>query len=849
MINLYDLLEVSNGQLFGEPAAQLFTEFSIDPARVTPNSLYVTLKTDWRDTHRYIEEAIQRGASGVLCLQPPDCDTSGVSVILVRDTVGAMMAWAQFTLGKTGVKVIGVTGSSGKSVAIEAIRRVLSIKHAVHSSAHDAPDNRLSIPMALAHLNPEDQYIVLRLGSTQPGEMSAMLQAAQPQVGVILTIDHTHSSRFEDIEQVAQEHRRMLEYLSPGALAVLNYDDDRVRAMSSQTRARVTTIGVESFGANLMAYNVIAGPNGTGFDLRSGSERYIGRWIPLLGKHQLYSVLAALAVGLNFGVSLEDGLKALTDIAPLPGRMNPLTGLNDSIVIDDSHSATPQSTLAALEWLASARDPNQRVIFVFGGVDHLGSHSQIGHRQIGQHAAEVADVFITDGMEAAAASRAALDKGMDARQIHTSFSIHDTVQALKHQYQLSSHDLILVKGGETTRMERVVQALLKDPQDSIHLVRQSANTGLTEFFQPTRPSWVEVNTEAIAGNVRALKRMIGENAALMAVVKADAYGHGAVITSQTALLNGADYLAVANLQEALELRDAGIGAPILILSYTPVYAVREVIRQNLTITLYDLEMARAYDRAVREMGGKLRVHVKVDTGMGRLGVMPDQTMLLFRHLATMQHIEIEGIYTHFSVADEDPIFTAEQIASFRSILRPLRAAGINFKYIHAANSAGMIVSKDSHFSMVRTGIAMYGLHPSEKVQLPEGFTPALTWKSVVAQVKRLPGGHMVGYGNAYRTTRPETIAVLPIGYADGFRRSPSWGEVLIHGVRAPILGRVSMEKTVVGISHIPNVSIGDEVVLLGQQGSDTITADEIAKRLGTINYEVVCSILPRIPRR
>jgi Alr-MurF fusion protein len=849
MISLYDILDVSNGQLFGEPSAQIFLAFSIDPARVTPNSLYVTLKTDWQDTHRYIEEAIASGASGVLCVRPPECDTTGISVILVQDTVTALMAWSQHILGKTGVNVICVTGSTGKSVTIEALQRVLSTRYKVHHIPHHTPDNRLSIPITLAQLTPEHQYVVLRMGTTQPGEIAAMLQASQPKAGVLLTIDHTHSNRFENIEHVAQEHRKLLEYLSPGSLAVLNYDDDRVRAMSGQSRAKVMTIGVESFGANMMAFNVIAGPNGTGFDLRYGSERYIGRWIPLLGKHQLYSVLAALSVGLHYGISLEEGLKAITHIQPLPGRMNPLTGLHDAILIDDTHSATPQSTLAALEWLANARDANQRVIFVFGGMSHLGAHSQLAHRTVGQQAADAVDILICDGTEAATSARAALDKGMSPAQLQISYSTHDTVQALKTRFTLTPNDLVLVKGSETMQMERIVRALLKESHDATNLVRQTHSDNTTEFFQPSRPSWIEVDTEAIAGNVQAIKRLIGEQVGLMAVVKADAYGHGAVAVSQIALLNGAEYLAVANLEEALELRDGGIDAPILILSYTPVYAVREAIRQRLTVTLYDLQMARAYDRAAREIGGKLRVHVKVDTGMGRLGVMPEDVMLLFRHLATLQYIEVEGIYTHFSAADEDPIYTAEQVATFKHILRPLRAAGIDFKYIHAANSAGIFASKDNHFTMVRSGIAMYGLSPAERSPLPEVFKPALRWKSVVAQVKQLPPGHVVGYGNTYRTTRRETVAIIPIGYADGFRRSPTWGEVLIHGQRAPIIGRVSMEKTIVNISHIPDVSIGDEVVLLGQQGGETITADEIAARLGTINYEVVCNVLPRVPRR
>jgi alanine racemase len=304
------------------------------------------------------------------------------------------------------------------------------------------------------------------------------------------------------------------------------------------------------------------------------------------------------------------------------------------------------------------------------------------------------------------------------------------------------------------------------------------------------------------------------------------------------------------MAEAVELRDAGITAPILVLSYTPVYAVRQAIRHHIAVALYDQDMARAYDRAARELGGKLRVHVKVDTGMGRLGVPSADSMVFFRHVTTMRHLEIEGIYTHFSAADSDPDYTAEQVREFRSVLKPLRASGFEFKYRHAANSAGTLASKDNHFNMARVGIALYGISPFADKPLPAKFRPVMTWKTVVAQVRKLPPNHPVGYGNTYRTQGEERIAILPIGYADGLRRSPkSWGEVLIHGQRAPLVGRVSMEKVAVNVSHIQAVSIGDEVVLLGTQGDDAITAEEVARRWDTIPYEVVTSILARVPRR
>lgn len=364
-----------------------------------------------------------------------------------------------------------------------------------------------------------------------------------------------------------------------------------------------------------------------------------------------------------------------------------------------------------------------------------------------------------------------------------------------------------------------------------------------------RPTWVEFNPEAIAHNVRRLKQIVGEHVALMAVVKADGYGHGASAVARAALSNGASHLAVANLEEALLLREAGIRAPLLILSYADPAALPLALEYNLTLTVYDSGLAVAYERAAQRANRQLPVHVKIDTGMGRLGLLPDQARAFLADVSALGGLRLEGVYTHFSVADEDPLYTAEQARLFRSVVEPVRAAGIHLPYVHAANSAATLVSPALHFDLVRVGLAMYGLAPSQQVPLPADFQPALAWKTVIASLKTLPTGHPVGYGNTYITGDSEHIAVIPVGYADGLRRAPAhYGEVLVRGKSAPIIGRISMEKSMINVSHIPECQIGDEVVVLGAQQGERITAEDIAQRLGTINYEVVCSILPRVSR-
>jgi alanine racemase len=398
-------------------------------------------------------------------------------------------------------------------------------------------------------------------------------------------------------------------------------------------------------------------------------------------------------------------------------------------------------------------------------------------------------------------------------------------------------------------MERVVEQLLADPADSARLVRRLKGLKV-QTSRPERPTWLEVDLEAVAYNVQQIKQFVGPAVEVLAVLKADAYGHGALKVARTALNNGASFCGVASVNEAIRLREAGVDAPILVLGYTPAWLAKEAFLHDVTLTLYDADMARVYSRAATDLRRTARVHIKVDTGMGRLGLLPDEVVPFIEEIRELPALDAEGIFTHFSVADEkDLSYTRWQLNRFRDVLDRLRQNGVTFRRVHCANSAATLRLPESHFDMVRLGLAMYGLQPSAHVTLPAGSRPGLSWKTSVAQVKTLPPGSYVSYGNTYQTTRQETIAVIPVGYADGFRRAPTrWQSVLIRGQRAPIVGRVCMDQTMISVDHIPGVRVDDEVVLIGRQGEDEITAEQVADWLGTINYEVISEILARVPR-
>ncbi len=359
-------------------------------------------------------------------------------------------------------------------------------------------------------------------------------------------------------------------------------------------------------------------------------------------------------------------------------------------------------------------------------------------------------------------------------------------------------------------------------------------------------TWAEIDLQAIAGNVGACLRLTG--VPVMAVVKANAYGHGSLAVARAALAAGATWCGVARADEALELRRAGVTAPTLVLGLTPPAAVSELVAAGVSLTVWTAEQIEVAAAAGRDSGAEARLHLKIDTGMGRLGVQPEAALNLARHCAASPGARLEGLFTHFARADEDdPAPSLCQERRLAQAVEALAAAGLRPKLVHAANSAAALRLPSARLDLVRLGIAMYGLPPSNLAPLPDPFRPALAWKARMSQVKTLPAGQGLGYGHAYVTRGEERIGTLPVGYGDGFRREPG-NQVLVGGRRVPVVGKVCMDQVMVRLNDVPQASEGDEVVVLGAQGGERISAEDLAKRWGTINYEVVCAIAARVPR-
>lgn len=879
MIYLDDLLDGTGGQIHGSVQARTFANFCFDSRRIQPGELFLAVKTERGDGHDYILDACRDGAAGVLCERPPDLSRFAATCIVVPDTQRALQDWARFILAKYGTQVVGVTGSVGKTSTKEAVAAVLSARFQVFKNRASF-NGRFGLPIALGELRPDAEIAVLEMAADGFGEIAELVRIAPPQVGIVTAVQPVHLDTFGSLEAIATEKAHLVEALPADGLAVLNYDDPRVRAMARRTQARVVTYGFDP-GADLVATNVSVDQHGT--ILRVRHQQFgvlvdqVELRLPLVGRHQANVALAAVAVGLHFGLDLETMACQLATMERVPGRLNPLPGYGGSLILDDTFNASPGAVLAALDTLAAFT--GKRKIAILGDMTQLGAFEIEGHRTVGRRASEVVDILVTKGEAAWYIADEARRHGMNSDRVVVTYTTEDAVAAIRDR--LGPGDVVLVKGAVEMRMEEVVARLLGDGlQAEKVLVRQEPAWKQTLVLYPDRPTWVEIDLGAIAHNTRRLKELAGPGVKLMAVLKADAYGHGALRVAQTALNNGADWLAIACLNEAIALRNAGIDAPILVLGYTPPWQARDAVRFDLALTVFNLDVAKALSRAAVALNRQARVHVKVDTGMGRLGLFPEEVVPFIQSIRNLPGLVIEGLFTHFAVADsrEDwaEAYTQEQFTRFQAVIDELAAADITIPLIHATNSAAtlryfneqspdpkcptgsfaplrtscwaLVIGHSSQL-VIRPGIALYGLDPSPEVRCPSDFRPALTWKTQIAQVKTMPPGSCVGYGCTYRTQGEERIAVIPVGYADGFRRAPkNWGEVLVRGQRAPIVGRVCMDQTMINVTHIPGVRQGDEVVLIGRQGDEAITVEEVAARLGTINYEVVSEILARVPR-
>lgn len=879
MIPLDDLLAATNAEALSAGAHATFEGFAHDSRAVAPGECFVAVHGMHGDGHDFAADALEHGAIAALLergwvnamrASAPNIlaqlAQTGATLLVVPDTRLALRQYARHILARWRPEVIAVTGATGKTTCKEALADVLETQAPTFRSWRNYND-ALGLPLSLGRLEPSHRYAVLEMGADHPGEIRDLCAMACPRIGVITNVGASHLQYFETVERLADELAELPAALPNDGLAILNADDPLVRAMSARAAAQTRFFGLASTSDPLLNLRLLplASHDGAGLSLApagdTGDEHEQIEFPQLHGDAWATVVLATLTVADALGIPSEQAIATLQTLQTLPGRMRLLAGTERLRLLDDSHNATPESAAAGLATLAAlAQHDRAPRIAVLGDMLRLGESEWRYHEQLGRQAAQSADYLVTQGVRAERIASAALTQGMDAARVTISHAPDDTAAAvLAYGREANGQTnapppLVYIKGSEEMRMEQVTALLLADPRRAEDVLdRQTQAWRRVVVMRPDRPTWLEIDLSAIGRNTQLFKQMVGADVRLLVSLKADAYGHGALRVARTVIHNGADWLGVATVSEAEPLRRAGVDAPILVFGYIPPWQAREAVRMRLRATIFAPDLARALSQAATDLGEPMRVHVKVDSGMARLGLRAediDGVLRCCEEIQSLPGLVFEGVFTHFATADSaDQTYALRQLDRFERVLAALDQHGMRPPIVHAANSAAALALPQARYDMVRPGIAIYGLSPSEDVTLPDGFQPALAFKTQVAQVKEIPAGEGVSYGATYITSAPTRIAVLPVGYADGFRRAPAnWGEVLVRGQRAPLVGRVCMDQCMIDVTRIAGVRQGDEVVLIGRQGEDELTADEVARRLGTIAYEVTAELLARVPR-
>ncbi len=823
MLHLSELLAgaASQAPVVLTRGSEQFTEIANDSREVVGGELFVALRTATGDGHSFIREAHARGATGFLVERPVDdlvpwarSDWAGPrpTVVKVDNCRRALAEWASLRLAQSELVVI--TGSLGKSTAQAALVPAWAAASGGPVLGNGDRNDPLGIPLALAAGPARPRRVVLEVVAANQLEESLLLRMLRPRVWCVTSTSDAEALYWRSPAALAD----LLARLAPAEAVVVRPMADPWLERAFHQRHQVT-FGALGSGADVEVGELDSDPTwpqpwrcrvviqGVSWDVPS-------RLHPTVTQTAWGGALGSL---IALGLDPAPAVAALSAVGTLPGRLSLLPGLGGGLVLDDSVDATPLSVALAGGALLELPGPHLAVVGSAPWQSALGSGIRV----------------------------VALDEHGDLRSESWAGPRVDAVASITEAVALAEPVLaesgsVLVKGTAGQRLERLT-ARLAGP--GMPLLRQEHGRRLVGFRSPRRPTWVEVDLLGLAANVAA---MVAELAPvpLMAVVKADAYGHGASQVARTALASGAQWVATATLAEAAQLRGAGLDAPCLVLGYTPPGQVAEAVAMGLVITVFDLEVLAALEEAADRADSRARAHLKVDTGMSRLGVAPEAVGPFVAEAQTLAHVDLEGIYTHFRKG-QDAASARQQLARLLAAVGAAEGQGHHFRLRHAANSAAWRHLPESRLDLVRSGGEMLGLVTGDGRRRQ----PVLSFKTTVAQIHDLATGAFVGYGDTFRAPGPMRVATIPVGYGDGFRRGPAnWGSVLIRGQRHPLVGDVSMDLAMVDVSADPAVSRGDPVVLIGRQGAAEVTAEEIAARLGTINYEVVTQILARVPR-
>lgn len=797
-------------------------DVATDSRGVLPEgALFVALRGPNFDGHQFLPQALEHGASIALVERADAASAKWPAVIVVDDTLRALQAFAAAWRAAFAGKVVGITGSNGKTIVKEMLAAILGRTMTVHRSPGSF-NSQVGVALSVLGITAEHEVAIIEAGISATGEMQRLQPMITPDIGVVTNIGTAHAAGLHDLQTTAREKLALFADLE-GPL-VWHADD--------ATLARIALPGRPiSFGsgdeADYRIREIFSKADGFEFVLgfpEGTSHRFS---VAGPGIHNVRNAAAAVVVAAELGLAPTAIAEGLRQFEVTPMRMELHTSEGGVTLLNDAYSSDPVSAAAALHALVH-HAAGHRTIAILGDMLDLGAASQSAHEQLGELVARLEiDHLVCVGGHARGIGRAAAEHGMPLSRIWDA-DRDEPLDTLLGQLVLPG-DYVLFKGSRAVGLERAAE-------------------GLLESVGPTR---LYVDLDAIRQNFQAVRARTGHDTKIMAVVKSHGYGNDSTRIALTLVREGVDALAVAFPDEAIPLRQRGIDVPILV---TNVRApeVDKIVKYGLTPLISTVEVLGALDREATRRGATVDVHVEVDTGMNRLGLSPEDTLEFVERVRAAPSLSFAGIMTHFAAADDpaEDAFTREQIARFDAVLAELGAHGGRPTTVHAANTAAAWRFPEARYDMVRLGLGLYGVNPSEDVARESlGTRPALRFVTEVLAVKTVQAGDTVGYSRTWKADGVRRIATIAVGYNDGFPRFMSnGGEVLVRGKRCPVVGNVCMDVCMVDVTGVRGVRAGDEVVLFGEQRGVYLGPEELASRGGTINYEILTNVAPRVRR-
>ncbi len=828
-LSLAEVADSCGGTLDWGTPETVVRDVATDTRKPIPEgSLFVALRGDNFDGHDFVREAFEAGARAAIVDRGDWEHVSGRGIVRVDDTLDGLQRLAAAWRARFDLPVVGVTGSNGKTIVKEMLSGIVARETTVYRSPASY-NSQVGVPLSLLGLDDDHDLAIIEAGISRVGEMERLQRVIQPDIGVITNIGLAHAAGLGTLETTAREKLELFAdfedepLIYPVESEALQSHEMPGRPIGFRGTFETTSDRREAAYA---LRNRKPRPDGFDFSVRTpeGETRELSLHVP--GEHNVQNAICALTVAREIDASWPSIRAGLASFELGPMRLEMHTTPSEVTLLNDAYSSDPVSARAALSALQQYAAGRRRIA-ILGDMLDLGEHAEDAHRALGAVCADLElDELICFGTRATWIGEAARQHGMEASSVEHFEEMDRLVAWL--DAELQSDDVVLFKASRRLKLDRAAEQLL-------------------ESVAPTR---LHVNLDHIRTNYHALGRHVGDDTGFMAVVKSFGYGNDSTRVAQTLVREGVEALAVAYPDEAIPLRERGLELPILVTNVLPEEADK-IAEYDLTAQLYTRRLGRALDEEARRRGTTVDAHLKVETGMNRVGLPPGEAVEFARWVEELEGVDYRGSMTHFAVADvpSETDYTRDQLETFRDVLERLEAANLAPEIVHAANTAAAWRFPETHFDMVRVGLGLYGLAPSDAVYETGDMAHALRLTTRIVHMKTVEPGETVGYGRTWRAEQPTRIATIAVGYNDGLPRFMSnGGEVLIGGRRCPIVGSVCMDVSMVDITDVPDVDIGDEVVIFGRQGDERVTVDEIAERGDTINYEILCNISPRVRR-